>query len=649
MNSHCGLIFIRSGDPISRFMRAITKQDYTNIGFYCDSSCFGANKTYVILTDMFGTTLPCPDQQVTLDQILDNPLNEEVAIKELVDTSRVLDFRRAIADATARCTPPSVRDSVHATIGHPPVDNQRRTAIDMVNEVISNMNAKTEPSRPHASLNALNSLKHQKVTPDTEGRYQILELIGGLFNSRWDNPSIMTYLLPSPIFGPLRKLDLPPRDPAMVEQAKREALQKYRASFNRFASVMADEAIQNPEFFKSTIDGINEGLGRDMQVRGLVRQGNLPHNGTTYSTNIPHNGSAYPVATNGLTNLPHNGPAYSGINLPHNRSVDPIQPAMSQQANSGVQSTAGSYANLGVANGRSAINRLDDPIRKTTGAAGVNPTMSDTDACTNDIRNLVTAGVNINAMLVDAICKGNSLDYCAFIHANNQLTTAFSTASKCVGATNIPLPSIQRPQFRDEPQLSLINTSACEPITGYPSCDGDRLGLSPGVRQPIKVNNSCADLNRKLIGSCVDINNLLVSAFCTGTPIDYCRFVAANTVLVQSYYDGRDAGCPIGTIPPKVPVRNPIRTTITITNLTNCPIVMGTQCGLTNNNPGDNGSTNNALQNLTNMHQQIVNGRRPTLDVNQLIEYINKTSQTNLPLVPGETVMPIDGIITNAR
>lgn len=293
--SSAGIILIAAEDPLNRLTMAITKQEYSSIGFYCPSTASGRLEILVFVVDVFGTGTPSwlfPGY--TLENLLDNNLVTKVAVKKLrpllksgsthidVDATKKLhtNFRAAIATVmNANSGKESVLEALYQLFGHP-VDNPSRslTAIEMVNRVIMMIGAWDKVPNVH-NHNHHHSSKHRlsmEIQPNSEGKVSIISMLGVPFmQQEVKNPSvanklIQSYIVENALFGNLMQIPLPHRSPAAVELARNEALNVYRPYLIKIFSTFIDELLRNPSFFNTVLRGVNQGLRWEAAEQKIV-------------------------------------------------------------------------------------------------------------------------------------------------------------------------------------------------------------------------------------------------------------------------------------------------------------------------------------------------------------------------------------------
>jgi hypothetical protein len=295
--SDAGIIFVTADDPISKFTVAITKQEYSSIGFFCPTTISGYLEILVILIDVFGTGKPSwiVSDSYTLNDLLTNHLVKKVAIKKLrpiykfktdvrgkneIDTdatSRLhARFRIAITELQGDEYDLPLIDAIYQLFGHPipqvsgesphPPKKSKMTAVEMVNKVIYSMGEWDKvPQNGSLNMSQLKKFSNMKeVSNDASGKLQIISMLGAPFIQQEvplpsvSNKLIQSYIVNNDLFEDLIEIPIPSRDLVKMELAKNDAIKVYRNYLVKIIATTIDEMLKNPAFFDTVIRGINQ-------------------------------------------------------------------------------------------------------------------------------------------------------------------------------------------------------------------------------------------------------------------------------------------------------------------------------------------------------------------------------------------------------
>lgn len=285
----CGIILVAGDDPISRFTMAITKQEYSSIGFFCSTTISGYLEVMVILIDVFGTNTPSwlqtnniltmsNTKMYTLNDLINNDLITKASIKKLRRNehfdSRQMRLRSAIADLMTEEYELPLIEAIYQLFGHPlpaPINEQptskkrRLTAIEMVNMVIYSIGEWDKvPQNGNVSLSRVKDISTPKpVKNDAAGKLSLISMLGAPFiqqevnNPNTANKLIQSYIMNNELFDELIELRIPRRDALKLDIARTEAIGIYRNYLIKILTTTLDEMLRNQAFFQTVINGIN--------------------------------------------------------------------------------------------------------------------------------------------------------------------------------------------------------------------------------------------------------------------------------------------------------------------------------------------------------------------------------------------------------
>lgn len=238
---HCGLVFYRSLAPLDSITCAITKQDFSSIGIYYQTSIGGCVKDHVLLWTMFGVPLPSwYTDGMTIDDLSQKPEITRLAIKTLqpvydchgcfdekATEERVASFRAAVADVVTSLEVASATDQIYQLFGYRIYDNGTDTAISMINRIVKHME---EECLVPQSDSKSDVRAHQAVGNDVV-RTQTLFTVANAFDQHIvpapgvPNKVIQSYLDENRLFGCLEEVK--------ICQASDVEIQKRVAELNR--------------------------------------------------------------------------------------------------------------------------------------------------------------------------------------------------------------------------------------------------------------------------------------------------------------------------------------------------------------------------------------------------------------------------------
>jgi hypothetical protein len=278
--SSVGLVFVKSDDPVSRLTIAITKQDFSSIGFYYTTTTGGRKRTNVILMESFGLLAPkWSHDGYTMEDLLNNALVTRVAIKPLKapgDRSDLsacsakrleANFRAAIAKVLSEGPEISIRESLQQLFGQR-IDNPTKsvTNVELVNRVVMMVGQwDSVPQDVSISTDAVESLGQtvHNIEPNTDGKMRVLQLMvfplmpNEVSNPGVANKTLASYVVPNRLFGDLVDLPIPARNPILVEHVKRDAIAQSRPYLTKVICAFVDMLLTDQEFFAAVVGGIH--------------------------------------------------------------------------------------------------------------------------------------------------------------------------------------------------------------------------------------------------------------------------------------------------------------------------------------------------------------------------------------------------------
>lgn len=276
----CGLIFISTEDPVALVAKAITKQNFSTIGFFYKTNVSGHVEIKVILVDVYKFIVSdWLGQGASLHDVLHNPLVNNVAIKGLrpilfndeIDHTAThalySEFRQAIAMVIRNGTESSLRETICQLFGYQ-IDcpSTGVTPVEMVNRVISSIGRDHQiPQDGSFSAEAIDSLRTLDILGnDVASKGRMMQILAANFNQQEiDDPSvanklIQSYIVENNLFDDLFSLPLPKRDPNKVrrEQEATAILQSdyITAAVSQFVKMI----IHDQGFYQTVVAGFNE-------------------------------------------------------------------------------------------------------------------------------------------------------------------------------------------------------------------------------------------------------------------------------------------------------------------------------------------------------------------------------------------------------
>lgn len=277
----CGLIFVSTEDSTALVAKAITKQNYSTIGFFYKTNVSGRIKVNVILVDIYRFTVPnWLGHGASLQSLIDNPLVSSVAIKGLrpiFDDNGEVDkiatgnlcseFRQAIGLVIKNGTETSLREIISQLFGYS-VENPTTgvTAIEMVNKVIASIGREDQiPQDGSLSAKAIASLNGPDVLgTDIASKSKMMQIIASNFNQQEVcNPSvanklIQSYIVENDLFDDLQNIPLPERDPNII-RGKQEATAMLQSEYMAAGvSQFVKMLIHDQGFYQTVVAGFNE-------------------------------------------------------------------------------------------------------------------------------------------------------------------------------------------------------------------------------------------------------------------------------------------------------------------------------------------------------------------------------------------------------
>ena len=276
-----GLIFVRSEDIVSQVAISITKQPYSNIGFFYKKTIRGQTKIGLVILDVNRFSTPeWLHEGDTLEELISNPLVSSIALKGLSplrnkqgqideqETEKLhTKFRAAIAKVTARGHKQSSHETIAQLFGyevkHP---SKGVTAVEMVNRVIVEM-GKSELIPQNGSLDAetlrlLEPPEHLSI--DARGKIQMIQVLTSKFNQQEiDRPGVaeklmQSYIIDNGLFDDLIEIELPERNLHNLRRAQRASEALNRSYLARLADTFISMSIEDQGFYETVARGVNQ-------------------------------------------------------------------------------------------------------------------------------------------------------------------------------------------------------------------------------------------------------------------------------------------------------------------------------------------------------------------------------------------------------
>ena len=282
--SDAGIILITSNDPISRIIIAITKQEFSSIGFYYKTSATGAVQVRVITVDIFGVRSPeWLKPSDTIHDLVNNPLISQIAIKRLkpvlnedgsVNAEKTkqlqVNYRTAIAQVMGMKGELSMRDSISQLFGYSIKSPQcTQNAVEMVNKVIQLIGRWNDvPANDTISLESFSLISPPNNSQDDyKSKVQLMGYLSSLMNTspveNSQTKQIQSYIVDNNLLDSILYLTLPPHNAIREEVAIAESIVYYRPYLSRAVSTFIDMLLMDQEFFRIVIMGINRGKVRE--------------------------------------------------------------------------------------------------------------------------------------------------------------------------------------------------------------------------------------------------------------------------------------------------------------------------------------------------------------------------------------------------
>jgi hypothetical protein len=243
-----GILFAATRDPLSSIYRAVTKQDFSSIGFYHTTTIGGKRKVRVILLDPFGEKTPWVSDKTTLEDLCNNPRILSLAKREL-NSEKKREFLLSVGSETNKVTSSqeNIRYLLLQMMGVR-TENRGISALDILSNV---MEAVGESVSPQWKISTA-SLESIAESSQRLGRLDILSLMASqLTSANSGQKQISSYLNTHPSFGELVHLPLREFLPSEILAAEQELISSYCRHIETIARVFTQLLLSDPEFLST--------------------------------------------------------------------------------------------------------------------------------------------------------------------------------------------------------------------------------------------------------------------------------------------------------------------------------------------------------------------------------------------------------------
>lgn len=282
IRGRCGVVLFKTNSSYSSFVTAVTKQPFSGGGFWYETSYFRTPCRVVIVMDWFGLNTPkvATGPNMTIETLQKDPGIQRLAIRSLkpivvngkideqATREREVRFRLLIAGMSVE--PATPEETVADVFGMPMETSSRKTPIQMVNFIITQMLRGDLPLNENPRAECLKSI--QSPLDDSEiGRLDLMTLMGTPLFRATTTPGMGSLLAEQNLLGEIQDLPLIDHSELKIRQGMLDSASKESLFMQRFSQAFVGLLFKDPLFLSTVIEGVNRGKGIEMTGRH-VRQ-----------------------------------------------------------------------------------------------------------------------------------------------------------------------------------------------------------------------------------------------------------------------------------------------------------------------------------------------------------------------------------------
>lgn len=241
-----GLVFVAFRDPLSVITRAVTKQEYSDVGIYFTTLVRGRPERKVLIWKA-----PFSSESLTLDQLARDPRVAKIAVAKLQEPFEGASskFRKSVVSALKemkRSEGGYLRYTLLQMLGMQ-TGNEGITSLDFVNKVMDKGGFEVDPKWA-VSTKTLREMDEMAVAPSTP--LDALTLLAGRMTSSPQGRTLVSFLLPNPTFSEAEELSV--ETPDRVPEVSSEVLEQACAMFIRLL-------LKDPQFSDAVLESLRMG------------------------------------------------------------------------------------------------------------------------------------------------------------------------------------------------------------------------------------------------------------------------------------------------------------------------------------------------------------------------------------------------------
>lgn len=241
-----GLVFVAFRDPLSLITRAVTKQEYSDVGIYFTTLVRGRPERKVLIWKA-----PYNSESVTLNQLVRDPRVAKIAVAKLQEPFEGASnkFRKTVVTALKemkRSEGGYLRYTLLQMLGMQ-TGNEGITSLDFVNKVMDKGGFEVDPNWA-VSTKTLREMDEMSVAPSTP--MDALALLAGRMTSSPQGRTLVSFLLPNPTFAEAE--ELPIETPDQAPEVSSEVLEQACAMFIRLL-------LKDPQFSDAVLESLRMG------------------------------------------------------------------------------------------------------------------------------------------------------------------------------------------------------------------------------------------------------------------------------------------------------------------------------------------------------------------------------------------------------
>lgn len=235
-----GMIFLRTSDPLDHVITAITKQEFSNVGFYYLSR----RVHYAILVTPFGDSW---FRRIPIHQLVSDPTTLALAVKPLLSAKD--SFSMSLCQLLTIQGRVSLPAFLRQLVGLTEINPVPCCGTELVNRVISGMDKSHMFSDNNTVSSRLLDSLDLPFHGQPEDRGRLLAYLASNLSQAVGTKQIQSYLVPDGLFGELRSIELGERTPESVPSG----------NLTKLVDVFIRMLWEDEEFYQTVCRGVTEG------------------------------------------------------------------------------------------------------------------------------------------------------------------------------------------------------------------------------------------------------------------------------------------------------------------------------------------------------------------------------------------------------